>query len=74
MPHVGGIADLALLAVVDDVDAGLDLLADDVGDGAVHAGVEGRLLGDGAGVERFEQRGEIVRSRQTPGVGGQDAL
>ena len=30
---VGRVADLAGLAVADDVDAGLDLAADDVGDG-----------------------------------------
>src|SRR5262249_49255731 len=40
MAHVGRVADLALLAVVDDVYAGLELLADDVADGAAHAGVK----------------------------------
>ena len=45
MSDIGRVADLALLAIVDDVHAGLHLLPHDIGDGAAHAGVEGRGIG-----------------------------
>ena len=63
MSHVRGVADLALLAVVDDIDARLDLLADDVRDGAADARVERGGIERRAGVEGFEHRREIGGAR-----------
>src|SRR5262245_2067595 len=74
MAHVGGIADLPLLAVVDDVDAGVELLLDDLADGAGHARLEGRRVGHGAGVERLERGRQILGAGKASGVRGQDAV
>jgi hypothetical protein len=72
--HVGGVTDLALLAVADDVHAGLDLLADDVGHGALHARSEGDRVGLGARVERLQRRGEVRGTGQAAGVRGEDPV
>jgi hypothetical protein len=74
MTDVGGVADLPLLAVVDDVHAGVDLLPDDVADGAAHARLEGRRIGRGAGVERLERRRQVLGAGKASGVRGQDAV
>jgi hypothetical protein len=71
---VGGVARLAHLAVVDDVDAGLDLLFDD----CRHCRADARL--ERGRIDRHplllgEHRAhEIVGTRQAPGVGCQEAL
>src|SRR5712691_629140 len=54
MSHVSVLADLALLAVADDVDARVDLHPHDLGDGPAHARLEGDGLGRRTGVQRFE--------------------
>src|SRR6185436_6405350 len=62
------------LAVVDDVDAGVDLLPDDVGDGPAHTRPEGAGVGRGPAVERFQQRREVGRPRKAAGVRREDAV
>src|SRR5262245_44672191 len=74
MADVGGVADLALLAVVDDVNAGLGLHPDDVGDGLAHAGFEGPGIGDRAGIQRFQQGRQVGRPGQTSRVRGEDPI
>src|SRR2546427_2297028 len=74
MPHVGRVADLPLLAVVDDVHARFHLLPDDIGDGTAHARLEGGGLGRGSRVQRLERRRQVLGSRQASGVRGQDAV
>src|SRR6185369_10118448 len=64
MPHVGGVADLALLAVADDVDARVELLAHDVGHGPADAGLEGGGIRRVPGVQRLQHRGQIRRTGQ----------
>src|SRR5882762_4000622 len=67
---VGDETELGLLAVVDDVDAGLDLALDDIGnriaDGSVVAGRAGLAVG--------HHVRERVRARQTADMGGDDAF
>src|SRR6266545_4114074 len=71
---VGGVARLAVLAVVDDVDADLDLLANDLR----HRRPDPR--GEGAGIDgdalllREHRPRQVIGTRQAPRVGGQDAL
>ena len=71
---VGGVGRLAHLAVVDDVDAGLDLLADNLG----HRGADAR--GQGGGIHRHaflfgEHRpDQILRTRKAAGVRRQEAF
>jgi hypothetical protein len=74
VPDVGRIADLALLAVVDDVDAGFELLADDVADRAAHARLERRRIRHAARVERLERGRQVLGPRKAAGVRGQDAV
>jgi len=74
MAHVGRVADLALLAVVDDVQAGLDLLADDVGDGAAHARVERPGIRHGPRVERLQGSCQVLGPRKATSVCRQDAV
>ena len=74
MAHVGRVADLALLAVADDVHARVHLLAHDVADGATHAGLEGGRVGAGAGVQRVQHPGQVGRPGQAAGVRGEDAV
>ena len=72
-PRVGHPVELAVLAVADDVDAGIDLPANDLGDGALHPRRERGLV---VGLAQFlgvEHRHQIGRPRQAAGVGGQDA-
>ena len=74
VPDVGGVADLALLAVADDVDAGLALGPDDVGHRLAHARLEGGRVGHAAGVQRLQEHGEIVGAGQAAGVRREDAV
>ncbi len=74
MADVGGVGRLAHLAVADDVDAGRDLLRDDIVDGLCGLGLEHRgvdtlalLLGD----DEIDQR---LRPRQAAGVRGENAI
>ena len=71
---VGGVARLRHLAVVDDVDAGLDLLLDDLGHRRAHARGERRRIDRHALLLGVHHADEIVRPRQAAGVGGEEAL
>ena len=71
---VGGVADLALLAVADDVDTGVALGPDDVGHRLAYARLEGARIGHAAGVQRLQERGEIVGAGQAAGVRREDAV
>jgi hypothetical protein len=71
---VGGVAGLGHLPVVDEVDAGLHLLADDLGHGLTHARGQRRPIDGHAllfGVHRADQ---ILGPRQAAGMRGEKAL
>ena len=74
MPDVGRKADLAHLAVADDVHAGCHLLRHDITHGARHGRVEGIFVIVGAAVLREKLIDDVLRARQTADVGGEDAL
>src|SRR5262249_56505563 len=74
LAHVGGIADLALLTVIDDVDAGGRLLTHDVARGALNARRERRGVDRCTCVHRLEHAEQLRRPRQAPRVGGEDAV
>src|SRR5262249_44444677 len=65
---VGGVIDLPLLAVVDDVETGGDLRAYDVIHGRAYARVERRGVARAAGVLITQQRHQVVGPRQAPDV------
>ena len=69
--HIGRVALLALLAVVDDIDAGLRLPPHHVVHGGCHTLVEARWLA--AGVACDDHLLQVVRPRQTACVGRADA-
>src|SRR5207302_11269937 len=60
------------LAVADAVDAGCDLLLDDLADSLGETGVKGCLLERPAGFARFQELQQIGRSRQAPDMGGEN--
>jgi hypothetical protein len=72
--HVGGVARLRHFTVVDDIDAGGDLLLHHLGDGGAHA------RGERGGVNRLasllgvHHADEVVGPRQAAGMGGEEAL
>ena len=66
-------ARLGVFAVVDDVDAELDLLADDLLDRARKPCAAGRLVDRLALLARQQSVEQVGRSRQRAGVGGEDA-
>ncbi len=71
-PCIGHPVELAVLAVADDVDLGVDLLLDHLGDGP--ADTRRERLGV-VGFTQFlgvEHRDEIAGPRQAAGVGGED--
>ena len=68
---VDGVVGAALLAVVDDVDAGGLLLGDHVGDGLVDGGVERGARCRFPGEQLLHHGG---RSRQAAGVGGENSF
>ena len=72
-PRIGHPVELAVLAVADDVDAGVDLLADHLVDGALHPRRERGLVVGLAQLLGVQHRDQIGRPRQAAGVGGQDA-
>ena len=67
---VDGVVGAALLAVVDDVDAGGLLLRDHIGDGLRHGGVQ---LG-AAPLAGHQLVHHLFRPRQAAGVGGENSL
>src|SRR5438067_510999 len=67
-------AGLAHLAVIDDVDAELGLLADDLPDRVSHPGGEGLLIVGAAGRLGLDQLEQVTRARQASGVGRQEAV
>ena len=74
LADVGHEAGLALLAVVDDVDAQLRLPPHHVRDGLADAGLEGRRVVRLAARARREHVEEVRRTRQAANVGGEDPL
>ena len=73
--HVVGPARLAVLAVVDDVDAGLDLPADDVGGGARRARRGSGALLCGVLARRLRPSStQLRRPDQAADVRGEDAV
>jgi hypothetical protein len=72
--HVGGVARLRHFPVVDDVDAGLALLADHLGDGGANAPSQRRAVDRHALLLGIHHAHEIVRPRQAAGVGGEEAV
>jgi len=71
--NVGRVADLAGLAVADDVDAGLDLAADDVGDGAGDHRRRRARVADLAPLAPEQHVGHRLGARQAADVGREDA-
>ena len=71
---VGRVVRFAPLAVIDDVQAGVSLLADALADGFAHARVEGRHVVQTALLPGHEHLEQVVGSRQAAAVGGQDTV
>jgi hypothetical protein len=65
---------LAELTVADDVDAGLDLLADDFVDGGLQTGLICRRVVRLAGLDPLEEFDQIGRSNQAADMGYWDAV
>src|SRR3990172_5547492 len=74
LADVVGEVGLAELAVVDAVDAALDLLAHDVRDALAQAAGEGLLIVGRAAGAGGDERRQVVGAGGAGGVGGQDAL
>ena len=74
MTDVEGVGDLAELAVADAVDAGRDLLLDDLAHRRGETRVEGCLLERPADFARLQELQQIGRPRQAPDMGGQNPL
>ena len=72
--HVGGVARLAHLAVVDEIDAGLDLTTHHRGHRGPDAGVERGGIHRHALLLGVHRADEIGRARQTPGVRREEPL
>ena len=72
--HIGGVADLAGLAVADDIDAGIDLPLDDVQHGLPDATIERHGVERPAVLTRFEQMQHRVAARQAADMGRQNPL
>ena len=68
------VAGLALLAVVDDVDARVNLLADNVGHGLAHARLQSRRIDRLSGVAVYQQFHQIRRTRKAAGMRGQNPV
>jgi hypothetical protein len=67
-------AEFAELAVADDVDAGLLLTPDHLGDGLRQAPIERGLIDLDAIVDRFDVAGQFRRAHQAAHMGGENAL
>ena len=73
--HVEGpVAALAELAVADDVDAGLDLLAHDLLDRGFQAGLISGLVVGLAGLDQLEELDEFGRPDQAADMSGKDTV
>jgi len=55
MSDIGGVANLPLLSIIDNVHSSVHLLSYYLGDGALHASVEGGGIGSSAGVQCFQR-------------------
>jgi hypothetical protein len=66
-------ADTLLFAVITDIDAGLDLLFDNVAHGAIHFEIELRFVDGDAFFAGDEERGERFVAWKAADVGGKDA-
>ena len=71
---VGGIADLAGLAVADDIDADRDLVGDDVGHRLGRLAVEFRMIVRLVVILLHQQIDQRLRPRQAADVRRQDAI
>ena len=74
MTDVGGVADLARLAVADDVDASVDLPLHGVVHAALYSFVERGRIDHFIAILREQQVEDLVRSRQAPDVRGEDPV
>jgi hypothetical protein len=73
--HVKGpVAALGEFPVADDVDAGLNLLADDLLDRGFQAGLVTRLVIGLAGLDKLEELDQFRRPDQAPDMSGQNAI
>src|SRR5262245_60221505 len=72
--HVGCVADLAGLAVADDVDADLDLAFHDIQNGLLHLAIELRGVEGLAIFPRLEKSDHDISARQTADMRGEDAI
>src|SRR6516162_2463633 len=72
--NVGGVGDLAELAVADAVSSHRDLLCDNLPDGAGEAFLERRLIKFAAGLPGLQQGQQLRRPRQAAYMSCQDAV
>ena len=72
--HIGGIADLARLAIADRVDAERHLALDDRIDGGLDLGLDLRFVHRLARLARHQQHPERFGTRQAADVGRQNAV
>ena len=72
--HVGRVADLAHLAIADDIHAGVHLAEGHFADGAGHHGVEFGLVVILPAVLGEELVDDVLGARHAADVGGEDAL
>jgi hypothetical protein len=68
--HIGRVARLRELAVVDQIDAGVGLLLDDLGDGRTNAHTQRGRIDRHALLLGVHHADQVVRARQAAGVGG----
>ena len=74
MSDIGGVANLPLLSIIDDVHPSVHLLPHYLGDGTLYAGVEGGGIGGRPGVQCFQRGGQVWGARQAPRVGGENTF
>src|SRR6516165_12753267 len=72
--NICGVGNLAEFPVADAVDAGCDLLGDNLLDVGGEPRLEGRLIKFAAGLARFEQGQQLRWPRQAADMGRQDAV
>ncbi len=72
--HVHGVVGAALLAVIDDIEAAFDLLADDIADGFAHGGLQFGAACAGLLLLGQQQLHDLGGARQAAGVGGEDTV
>ena len=71
MAHVGRVADLAHLAVADEVDPGIDLVRDSVGDRRAHDALELGVVDRAAVVLSEHDVDDLLGPREAADVCGQ---